>query len=101
MHRWERSQRAVPDYLLDKLCELYDKPIRWFLTLEEGDLEQENGPADGSGRASEASGAYGRRGGTDAASRVYRKIADAPAGYLPLLEKVVEDILDGLRTVKR
>lgn len=101
VHRWERSQRAVPDYLLDKLCELYDKPIRWFLTLEEGDLEQENGPADGSGRVSEASGAYGRRGGTDAANRVYRKIADAPAGYLPLLEKVVEDILDGLRTAKR
>ena len=40
VHRWERSQRAIPDYLLDKLCELYDKPIRWFLTLEEGDLEQ-------------------------------------------------------------
>ena len=101
VHRWERSQRAVPDHLLGKLCELYDKPIRWFLTLEEGDLEQENGPADGSGKVSEASGAYGRRGGTDAASRVYRKIADAPASYLPLLEKVVEDILDGLRTARR
>lgn len=101
VHRWERSQRAVPDHLLDKLCELYDKPIRWFLTLEEGDLEQENGPADGSGKVSEASGAYGRRGGTDAASRVYRKIADAPASYLPLLEKVVEDILDSLRTARR
>ena len=101
VHRWERSQRAVPDHLLDKLCELYDKPIRWFLTLEEGDLEQENGPADGSGKVSEASGAYGRRGGTDAASRVYRKIVDAPASYLPLLEKVVEDILDGLRTARQ
>ena len=22
VHRWERSQRAVPDYLLDKLCEI-------------------------------------------------------------------------------
>ena len=39
IHRWERSQRAVPDHLLNKLCGLYDKPIRWFLTLEEGDLE--------------------------------------------------------------
>lgn len=100
VHRWERSQRAVPDHLLDKLCELYDKPIRWFLTLEEGDLEQEGPGADSSGRVSEASGAYGR-GGSDAAGRVYRKIADAPAGYLPLLEKVVEDILDGLRTSRR
>jgi hypothetical protein len=101
VHRWERSQRAVPDHLLDKLCELYDKPIRWFLTLEEGDLEQENGPSDSSGRISEGSTAYGRRGSTDAATRVYRKIADAPAGYLPLLEKVVEDILDGLKNTGR
>ena len=102
VHRWERSQRAVPDHLLDKLCELYDKPIRWFLTLEEGDLEQENGPSgDASGRVSEAGGVYGGKGGSDAAGRVYRKIADAPAGYLPLLEKVVEDILDGLRTARR
>ena len=102
VHRWERSQRAVPDYLLDKLCELYDKPIRWFLTLEEGDLEQENGPSeDSSRRVSEASGAYGRKGGSDAARRVYRKIADAPASYLPLIEKVVEDILDGIRTANR
>ncbi len=101
VHRWERSQRAIPDHLLDKLCELYDKPIRWFLTLEEGDLEQENAPADASGRVSEAAGAYGRGGGTDAAGRVYRKIADAPANYLPLIEKVVEDILDGLRATRR
>ena len=96
VHRWERSQRAVPDHLLDKLCDLYDKPIRWFLTLEEGDLEQENEPVDG--RISEASAAYGRKGGPDSAGRVYRKIADAPSKYLPLIEKVVEDILDGLKS---
>ena len=96
VHRWERSQRAVPDHLLDKLCDLYDKPIRWFLTLEEGDLKQENEPVDG--RISEASAAYGRKGGPDAAGRVYRKIADAPSKYLPLIEKVVEDILDGLKS---
>ncbi|MCI0810858.1 MAG: helix-turn-helix transcriptional regulator [Chloroflexi bacterium] len=99
VHRWERAQRAVPDHLLDKLCELYDKPIRWFLTLEEGDLEQENG-GEASGRVSETAGTYGRRGGSAAARRVYRKIADAPASYLPLIEKVVEDILDGLKATK-
>ena len=75
VHRWERSQRAVPDRLLNKLCDLYDKPIRWFLTLEEGDLEQENEPVKG--RISRASAAYGRNGGPDAVDRVYRKIADA------------------------
>jgi transcriptional regulator with XRE-family HTH domain len=101
VHRWERSQRAVPDHLLDRVCELYNKPIRWFLTLEEGDLVQENGPSDqGPGRGSKAPAPYGRSStatSSEAAGRVYRKIADAPADYLPLIEKVVEDILDGLR----
>ena len=105
VHRWERSQRAVPDHLLDKVCELYDKPIRWFLTLEEGDLDQESGPSGGpAGKVSEAPSAYGRKPAgvsTDAAGRVYRKIADAPASYAPLIEKVVEDILDGLKTTRR
>ena len=102
VHRWERSHRAIPDHLLDKLCELYDKPIRWFLTLEEGDLEQESGPT--TGRVSDAPAAYGRSGnggGSEAAGRVLQKIADAPAAYLPLIEKVVEDILDGLRSARK
>ncbi len=102
VHRWERSQRAVPDHLLDRVCELYNKPIRWFLTLEEGDLDEES---DGSsGRVSGAPSRYGRTPvgvGSDAAGRVYRKIADAPADYLPLIEKVVEDILDGLKSHRR
>ena len=94
IHRWERSQRAVPDHLLKNLSGLYDKPIRWFLTLEEGDLEQEAFNED----TSESTGTYARYGESDAVGRVYRKIADAPSGYLPLLEKVVEDILDGLKS---
>lgn len=105
VHRWERSQRAVPDHLLDRVCELYNKPIRWFLTLEEGDLDQENGPSgEASGRVSEAPAPYGglsNLNSLEAAGRVYRKIADAPADYLPLIEKVVEDILDGLSTPER
>ena len=107
VHRWERSQRAVPDHLLDRVCELYNKPMRWFLTLEEGDLEQEQdtGPSGvAPGKDSEAQSPYSRlpRGvSTDAAGRVYRKIADAPANYVPLIEKVVEDILDGLKTTNR
>ena len=99
VHRWERSHRAVPDHLLERLCELYNKPIRWFLTLEEGDLDQENGSSkETARRAPEAPAPYGSS--SDAAGRVYRKIADAPADYLPLIEKVVEDILEGLRATK-
>ena len=51
IHRWERSQRAVPDNLLKNLSGLYDKPIRWFLTLEEGDLEQDTSNGDGTQRS--------------------------------------------------
>ena len=40
IHRWERSQRMVQDTDLQRLCEIYDKPLRWFLTLEDGDLDQ-------------------------------------------------------------
>lgn len=104
VHRWERSQRAVPDHLLDRVCELYNKPIRWFLTLEEGDLEQEVGPPGGEpGKVPDAPAPYGRTSNgisADAAGRVYRKIADAPASYVPLIEKVVDDILDGLKSAR-
>ena len=105
VHRWERSQRAVPDNHLERLCELYNKPIRWFLTLEEGDLDQDTGPSgEAPGQVSESPAPYGQANNTsssDAAGRVYQKIADAPADYLPLIEKVVEDILDGLRSARR
>ena len=40
VHRWERSQRAVSAQLLDRVCELYNRPLRWFLTLEDGDLAE-------------------------------------------------------------
>ena len=83
VHRWERSQRAIPEHLLDKVCELYDRPLRWFLTLEEGDLEEETGPV-------------GKEPST-AANNLYRMIADAPDGYRPMIEKVVVDLLDSMK----
>ena len=86
VHRWERSQRAVPDHLLDKVCELYDKPIRWFLTLEDGDLGQESSVSP-------------KPIGSPAAERIGRKIAEAPAKQQAMIEKVVEDLLDGLSPV--
>ena len=86
VHRWERSQRGVPEHLLHQVCELYERPLRWFLTLEEGDLEDEQ-PAD----------AELHRAGTKAAERIYRKSAEAPAYQGAMIEKVVEDMLDGLK----
>ena len=86
VHRWERSQRAVPDHLLDKVCERYDKPIRWFLTLEDGDLGQESSVSP-------------KPIGSPGAERIGRKIAEAPAKQQAMIEKVVEDLLDGLSQV--
>ncbi len=87
VHRWERSQRGVPDDLLARVSELYDKPLRWFLTLEDGDLGQE----------SESSGPVSATpAGSSAAERIGRKIADAPASHRAMIEKVVDDMLHGL-----
>jgi len=86
VHRWERSQRSISDENLDRLCELYQRPLRWFLTLEAGDLNDEVvAPEDASMMSA-------------AANRLSRKIADAPAGHRPMIEKVVEDLLDALRS---
>jgi len=89
VHRWERSQRSISEENLDRLCEIYDKPLRWFLTLEEEDLEQENGPSETQGFGSASSAA---------ASWLSRKIADAPASQRRMIEKVVEGLLDALRS---
>ncbi len=85
VHRWERSQRGIPDEVLYQLSEIYDKPLRWFLTLEGGDLPYE-------------SEAYGKI-PSEAADRLSRKIASVPADQRPMVEKFVEDILDGLTRV--
>ncbi len=86
--RWERSQRGISEENLDRLCDLYDRPLRWFLTLEDGDLaDDESGTAQNSATRSQSA----------AAIRLSRKIADAPDSQIPMIVKVVEDILDGLR----
>jgi len=89
VHRWERSQRNIPDHLLDQLCDLYDRPLRWFLTLEDGDLDEETGNAGGASRTPLSA----------AAERLSQKMADAPASHRPMIENVVEDLLEGLRRV--
>ena len=93
VHRWERSQRGVPDHLLLKVCELYDRPLSWFLTLEEGDLEDQRLLKAEAG--SEQSNSP--RAGLEVSERISRKIAGAPASQRAMIEKVVEDMLDGLK----
>ena len=92
IHRWERSQRGVQEHLLHQVCELYEKPLSWFLTLEEGDLEGQQ-----VGVAAESDSSRLQRIGREAAERVSRRIADAPANQRAMIEKVLEDMLDGLK----
>ena len=89
VHRWEKSQRMIPDETLARLCDLYNKPLRWFLTLEEGDLDQESGLSERVRRAS-----------SSAANRLSRTIAEAPAIHRPILERIVEHLLEDLRRVR-
>lgn len=91
VHRWERSHRAIPDHLLEKLCELYDKPMRWFLTLEEGDLDESDG--------FQTATAEGLGAGNQSAKRVHNRIAEAPPEHAALVESVVSALLDGLRKI--
>ena len=87
VHRWERSQRSISEENLNRVCDLYDRPLRWFLTLEEGDLGQgEVGAAEEASRMPQSA----------AAKRLSRKIADAPSSQRPMMEKVVEDLLDSM-----
>ena len=77
---------------LDRLCELYGRPLRWFLTLEEGDLgdkDETSNTASGTSRSTSSA----------AAKKLSLKISDAPETDRPMIEKVVEDLLDGLRRV--
>jgi len=93
VHRWERSQRGVPDHLLLKVCELYDRPLSWFLTLEEGDLEDLQLAKIEAGSDQSKS----RRVGLEISERIARKVAEAPASQRAMIEKVVEDMIDGLK----
>ena len=87
VHRWERSQRLISEENLDRLCDLYDKPLRWFLTLEEGDLGEEVGAAERAPRKPPSA----------AAKRLSQKMAAAPANHRTMIENVVEDLIDALR----
>ena len=39
VHRWEHEQRTISEDKLERISKLYGKSIRWFLTIEEGDLD--------------------------------------------------------------
>ena len=88
VHRWERSQRSISDDLLGQLCGIYNKDLRWFITLEDGDLAET--------KPTESDTSTPIPTGSEAAQRLCRKIADAPPAHRAMIEKVAEDMLDSL-----
>lgn len=81
VHRWEHEQRTISEDKLERLSQLFGKTMRWFLTVEEGDLD----PPDVR---------------SEAARRIYRRVAGAPLKYHSMLERVVDDLLEGLESTE-
>ncbi len=79
VHRWEHDQRTISEDKLGRLSELYGRPVRWFLTLDEADLNPDDA-------------------GYEVARRIYRRVAEAPRRYHTMLERVVDDVLAGLES---
>lgn len=79
VHRWEHEQRTISEDKLERISKLYGKSMRWFLTIEEGDLD----PPDVR---------------SEAARRIYHRVSGAPAKYHSMLERVVEELLEGLES---
>ena len=86
VHRWERSQRAISDHLLNKLCSLYKISLVWFLTLEEGDLDEGLEPRAVTGN-----------GHNKVSKRVARAINEASEEELSVAEDVLASLLESLR----
>ena len=81
VHRWEHEQRTISEDKLERLTQLYGKSMRWFLTVEEGDLDPPEVRSE-------------------AARRIYHRVASAPQKYHSMLERVVEELLDGLESTE-
>ena len=65
--------------MLTLLAELYSKPLRWFLTVEDIDLARTEAEAS--------------------ASRIYRRLSRAPLVVQLVVERVVDAILCELETI--
>jgi len=81
VHRWEHDQRTIKEDKLEQISELYAKPVRWFLTMDEGDLDLSD-PSN------------------EAAKRIYRIVISVPIKYHSKVEKMIDNLLKGLESVE-
>ncbi len=76
--RWEHESRVISEDRLARLAEIYSKPFRWFLTVEDIDFARTQAEAS--------------------ASRIYRRVSRAPLHIQLTVERAVDAILRELET---
>lgn len=89
IYRWEHSQRRISDTLLERVCEIYNRPAGWFLSLEDRNPELESGE-------SESEPTTHNRVYPVVTERIFGEIVDASA-YRPIIKKIVNRYLCGLK----
>ena len=71
--RWEHDRRPVPTEKLTLVAELYGRPLRWFLTLDEVELATSTLV-------------------NDFARRIYDRVSRAPLSAQLAVERAVDDM---------
>ena len=82
--RWESEQRSIRPAHLERLATLFGVPVRWFITIEEGDI------IDG-GEHEEAS---------ESARRIYARLMKTPLEVQLAVEKVINSALHELALIE-
>ena len=82
--RWESEQRAVRPAHPELLATLYGVPVRWFITIEDGDIVAKGGPEEVS----------------ESARRIYARVSIAPLEVQLAVEKVMNSALHELALIE-
>ncbi len=84
VHRLEKEQRIVrlPD--LERLATVYGRTVRWFMTMDEGDILGSEEPELV----------------TESARRIYERVFNAPPNHQLAVEKAIDAVLEGLMQVE-
>ncbi len=80
VHRWERGERTISEDHLRHLSRIYGQTIEWFLTLDEGDLENTDAVSE-------------------TARRVYRRVSQCPERHQAIAELLINSVLTGIEAV--
>lgn len=80
VYRWERGERTISEEHLRHLSRIYGQALEWFLTLDEGDLDNTDAA-------------------TETARRVYRRVSQCSERHQAIAELLVNSVLVGIAAV--